>query len=83
VDQMPHGHHRVVPDHARSGVTHYFLDALTHLRFVAVYGAVLTGGFIKSEGTFFQALFCIRPDLGTLLAEWIWGVIMAAVQADH
>ena len=59
MDQMLDRHHWVVPDHARAGVTHDFLDALAHLRFVAVYGAVLAGGFFKAEGTFFQAFFCI------------------------
>ena len=59
MDKMPDRHQGVVPDHARASETHDFLDALAHLRFVAVYGAVLAGRFVKAEGTFFQTLFCI------------------------
>ncbi len=59
MDQMTDRHHGVVPDHARAGITHDFLDALAHLGVVAVNCAVLAGGFFNAKRTFVQALFCI------------------------
>ena len=67
MDQMTDRHHGVVPDHARAGITHDFLDALAHLGVVAVNCAVLAGGFFKAEGAFFQSFFRIGPDSGTLI----------------
>ena len=65
---MPDGHHRVVPDHARSGIAHNLFNALAHLGFIAVDCAVLAGGFSNTVGAFHQAFLRIRPELGTFLA---------------
>ena len=81
--QMPDGHDGMMKDHARSGIAHHVFDALAHLGFVAVHRAVLAGGFVITEGAFFQAVICVFPELGTFLTERIGGVILAAVQADH
>lgn len=79
MDQVPDSHHGVIQDHSRSGVAHDVFDALAHLGFVAVDGAVLAGGFFITEGAFIQALICVFPELGTLRTEWIGGVVLAAV----
>lgn len=61
MDQMPDGHHRMVPDHARAGKAHNFPDPLAHLWFVTMNGAVLAGGLFDPKGAFGQPLFSVVP----------------------
>jgi len=59
--QVPNGHHRMAPDHARAGESHHLPDPLAHLRLVAVYGAVLAGGFLDPEGAIGKPFFSVLP----------------------
>ena len=81
--QMPDCQYGMVPDHARSGIAHNLFDALAHLGFIAVHGAVLAGWFFFSEGAFVQPFFGVIPQLGAFLAKGIRCVQLAAVKLDH
>jgi hypothetical protein len=83
MDQMSDCHHRVAPDHAWSGVTHHFPDLLSHVCFVTVYGAVLTGGFLDPERAFRQPFLGVVPELSTFFAELISPMFSSTINADH
>ena len=73
----------MAPDHAWAGKAHHFPDPLAHLWFVAVYWAVLAGGFFDPEWAFGQPFLSVAPKLGAFLAERISTVLPFTVYADH
>ena len=79
MDQMPDGHHRMVPDHARTSKPHDFFYSLAHLGFIAVDRAVLAGGFFNPEGTFGEALIGVIPKLGAFLAQRFLLMVITAI----
>ena len=83
MDQMSDRHHRVAPDHAWTGEAHHFPDLLARIRFVAVYGAVLAGGFLDSERAFRQPFLGVVPELSTFCAEHFSPMLSSTINADH
>lgn len=83
MDQMTDGHHRMVPDHARTGKAHDFLDPLAHLGFITVDLAVLAGRFFNPEGTFGEAFISVFPQFRTIHAQGVRLMVIPAVYADH
>jgi hypothetical protein len=83
MDQVSDRHHRVMPDHARSGVAHHFSDPLPHIHFVAMDCAVLAGGFFNPEGTLCQPFLGVLPKLNAFLAKWIAPMVSLTEYLDH
>jgi hypothetical protein len=84
VEQMAHGQDRMLPKHARSGISHHALNLLTPGRLVAVDRAIRAGRFHFSEPATFQADGCIiqqRLALGTQSVGR--GVVVSAIALDH
>ena len=85
VDQVLDCQQGVVEQHARTGIAHYLADCLTPIGFVAMYGALGTGGFFPAEGAAVDAhvgVVCQGLALRTKLALW-WVVMSPAIKGDH
>lgn len=83
MQQVTEGQQGVMEDHPRSGGAHYQPDAAAHLRLIAVYGAVLTGGFFGPEGAVFQPLQRVFFQHTALPAERLAFMLGPAVEPDH
>ena len=53
---MPDGKPGIIPEHAWTGIAHHLPDLFAHIGFVAMYGAILAGGFPVSVRAFFKPL---------------------------
>ena len=83
MDQMPDGHHGMVPDHARTSEAHDVFDPTAHLGFITMNRAVLAGGFFNPEGTFGEAFIGVIPNLRAFLAQGFLLMGITAINADH
>jgi hypothetical protein len=80
---MPYCRPRSIDQHAGAGKAHYFPHLFAHGRFVAVYGTLLAGTFLFTEGTTVQPCVGVMQQFFTCRTESPVLFFFAAVEADH
>ena len=73
----------MIEQHARPSPSHDLTYALLHLRPIAVDGALLAGGFVRSEAAAVQTAMGIEQEFLALRAEARIALLASAVQAYH
>ena len=70
-NQVVNGQYGMVQEHSGPGIAHHFFYPFSHIRFIAVGGALGTGRFILFIGTSLQSVPCINQQFFTFRAEAI------------
>ena len=73
----------MIEQHARPSPSHDLTYALLHLRPIAVDGALLTRGFVRSESAAVQTAMGIEQEFLTLRTEARMPLPTSAIQTYH
>ena len=82
-NQMANGGNGMIEYHTRPGPSHDGANAFPHLRPIAVDGALLASGFVRSEAAAVQTAMGIEQEFLTLRTEACMPLPSSAIQTYH
>jgi len=81
--QVIEGQQGMAEGHTGSGEAHDLTDLCSHIRLVAVDGAVGANGFVRTEGTFLDSFYGIISQIFTPVTDPFAAMAIFAVEFDH
>lgn len=83
-NEMPYGCYGVMPQHARTGITHDMAHPLAHIRPVAMHGAFPACRFPVAEPATIKSAVGISQQGGAVFTKPVFRMpVAAAIQFHH